>query len=254
MLAETSCAAGTTRADPAAVGAARSATCAGAMAAGAIRCPTGARSAVSNKEALLDAALVLRFNAGDEAAFGEIVARYREKIFVVALRCLRNHADAEEIAQDTFIRAYRGLADFRGDASLSTWIHLIALNLSRNRYWYFFRRHRHETDSLDCATGGEGKSSLADLVASDIADPAREAANREFFAHVTLCMGRLSVRQREILTLRNLLEHSYEEIADILGIGMGTVKSRIARARKDLRRLLAQTYPEFASGHPLSFH
>src|SRR5512132_1613034 len=110
-----------------------------------------ARAAASHQEAAHDAELVRRFNAGDEAAFVEIMTRYREKIFSVALALLRNRADAEEIAQDTFIRAHRGLARFRGDSSLATWLHRIAVNLARNRYWYFFRRRRHATLSLDCA-------------------------------------------------------------------------------------------------------
>ena len=110
-----------------------------------------ARAAASQQEAAHDAGLVRRFNAGDEAAFEEIMNRYREKIFSVALALLRNRADAEEIAQDTFIRAHRGLARFRGDSSLATWLHRIAVNLARNRYWYFFRRRRHATLSLDCA-------------------------------------------------------------------------------------------------------
>src|SRR5438105_3726280 len=110
-----------------------------------------ARAATSQQEAEHDAELVRRFNAGDEDAFVEIMTRYREKIFSVALALLRNRADAEEIAQDTFIRAHRGLARFRGDSSLATWLHRIAVNLARNRYWYFFRRRRHATLSLDCA-------------------------------------------------------------------------------------------------------
>jgi RNA polymerase sigma-70 factor (ECF subfamily) len=208
---------------------------------------------VSRQEALLDAALVRRFNAGDEDAFVEIVTRYRGKLFSIALRHLRNHADAEEIAQDTFIRAYRGLARFRGDSSLASWLHRIAFNLSRNRYSYFFHRHRHETCSFDCAPGDDNKVTFADLVASDVPDPAREAATREFFAHVTVCMGKLRAHQREILTLRNLLHYSYEEIAVTLGLSRGTVKSRITRARKNLRGLLAQTYAEVEPGASPSF-
>src|ERR1041385_5360198 len=81
-----------------------------------------ARAATSQQEAEHDAELVRRFNSGDEAAFVEIMSRYREKIFSVALALLRNRADAEEIAQDTFIRAHRGLNRFRGDSSLATWL------------------------------------------------------------------------------------------------------------------------------------
>src|SRR5581483_7928815 len=108
-------------------------------------------AAGGNRETQYDAALVQRFHAGDETAFVEIVTRYRAKMFSVAFSRLRNRADAEEIAQDTFIRAHRGLANFRGDSALATWLYRIALNLSRNRYWYHFRRSRHTTRSFDCA-------------------------------------------------------------------------------------------------------
>jgi RNA polymerase sigma-70 factor (ECF subfamily) len=205
-----------------------------------------ARSAASAQEAAHDALLVQRFNAGDEAAFVEIMNRYREKIFSVALALLRNRADAEEIAQDTFIRAHRGLGRFRGDSSLATWLHRIAVNLARNRYWYFFRRRRHATLSLDCALSEDSAATLADLVAADAPDPARDAATSEFSTLVAQCMERLDSRHREILTLRNLLNRSYDEIAQALGINVGTVKSRIARARENLRVLLAEACPEFA--------
>jgi RNA polymerase sigma-70 factor (ECF subfamily) len=145
------------------------------------------------------------------------------------------------------------LVRFRGDSSLASWLHRIALNLSRNRYRYFSRRGRRETRSFDCALSGDSEATFADLVTSDVPDPAREAANREFAAHVTVCMGKLSARQREILTLRNLLDHSYEEIAETLGLAVGTVKSRIARARDNLRALLAETYAGVAPGSAASF-
>ena len=98
------------------------------------------RAAASRQEALYDAELVRRFRDGDESAFVEIMTRYRRKILSIALALIRNRADAEEIAQDTFVRAHRGLAGFRGDSSLATWLFRIAVNLSRNRYRYFCRR------------------------------------------------------------------------------------------------------------------
>ena len=213
----------------------------------------GSHAATASPATTRDAELVRRFNAGDEDAFVEIVTRHREKMFSVALGHLRNHADAEEITQDVFIHAYRGLARFRGDSSLSTWLHCIAFNLSRNRYGYYFRRHRHETCSFDCTLSDDNDATFADLIASDIPDPAREAANREFLAHVTMCLGKLNARHREILTLRNLLDHSYEEIAATLGISLGTVKSRLARAREALRGLLDQTYAECEPSTSSSF-
>jgi RNA polymerase sigma-70 factor (ECF subfamily) len=203
------------------------------------------RAAAARREALHDRTLVRRFNAGDESAFNEIVGRYRQKLFGVALGLLHNHADAEEIAQDALIRAHRGLARFRGDSSLSAWLHCITLNLARNRYWYFYRRRRHATLSLDCAVSDGNPATFAELVASDVSGPAREATVREFAELVAACTARLGARAREILTLRNSLNHSYGEIARELGISVGTVKSRVARARSSLRVLLAQACPEF---------
>jgi RNA polymerase sigma-70 factor (ECF subfamily) len=196
-------------------------------------------------EAAIDDALVARFNGGDESAFIEIMERYRAKIFTVSLSLLRNHADAEEITQDTFIRAHRGLGNFRGDSSLATWLYRIAVNLARNRYWYFFRRRRQDSLSLDYALADDSDATFADLVADRAQDPAQETVVTEFSTLVDDCMGRLDARHREILTLRNVLNRSYEEIATALGINVGTVKSRIARARENLRTLLAETCPEF---------
>ena len=187
-----------------------------------------------------------RFNASDELAFVEIMNRYRDRIFSVAYSVLRNRADAEEVAQDAFVRAHRGLARFRGDSSLATWLHRTALNLARNRYWYFFRRRR-TTLSLDGELEPGGNATLADLVATDAAEPSRAAVSAEFSTLVGDCMEKLDARHREILTLRNLLNHSYQQIAAALGINVGTVKSRIARARSSLRALMAETCPEFAA-------
>jgi RNA polymerase sigma-70 factor (ECF subfamily) len=159
---------------------------------------------------------------------------------------LHNHADAEEITQDTFLRAHRNLPRFRGESSLATWLHRIAVNLARNRYWYFFRRRRHATLSLDCPIGEDGDSTLAELFAVDAPNPAQEASREEFSALVADCMAKLDAPHREILALRNLQNQSYEEIAQKLGINPGTVKSRIARARERLRARLAEACPEFA--------
>lgn len=206
-----------------------------------------ARTATASAEARYDAALVFRVNAGDETAFVEIITRYRDRTFSIAFSVLRNRADADEITQDTFIRAHRGLVRFRGDSSLATWMHRITLNLARNRYWYLFRRRQHLTRSLDSAFSDDNQATLASLVASDAPSPVRQAATSEFFELVTACMEQLDSAHREILRQRNILNWSYGEIARTLGISIGTVKSRIARARVKLRELLGQACPEFSS-------
>jgi RNA polymerase sigma-70 factor (ECF subfamily) len=191
--------------------------------------------------------LVRRFNGGDESAFLEMMRRYQDKIFNLSLRILKNRADAEEITQDTFIRAHRGLAKFRGDSSLITWLHRIAMNLARNRYWYYFRRKRQATLSLDYTFGENADSKFSDLFASEAPDPGREAVTSEFVSLVGQCMKKLDPVHLKPLTMRYALNSSYEEIAEALGLNVGTVKSRLSRAREHLREHLAQACPEFAS-------
>jgi RNA polymerase sigma-70 factor (ECF subfamily) len=205
-----------------------------------------ARATLRNQEALRDETLVRRFNNGDEEAFAEIVAFHRGRVFAVAFPLLRNHADADEIVQDTFVRAYRGLARFRGDAALGTWLHRIALNLSHNRYRYLFRRCHHTTQSIDSAFSDDNRETLASIIPSGAPSPVQEAEISEFSRLVAGCMERLTPGRREALMRRNSLNGSYGEIARALGINIGTVKSRIARARESLRSELSRECPEFA--------
>ncbi len=199
-----------------------------------------------NAEAIEDTDLVHRFNSGDESAFVEIMDRHKTRIYAAAMSLLRNRADAEEITQDTFIRAHRGLQKFRGDSSVATWLHRIAINLARNRYWYFFRRRRHSTLSLDATLGESGESTFSDLLSAADPDPSQETSRNEFVGTVESCMEKLHPSHRRILTMRSVLDQSYEEIAAALGINVGTVKSRIARARERLRMGLEEECPEFA--------
>lgn len=205
----------------------------------------------SRSEAALDSALVHRFVQGDETAFTEIMERHRGKIFAVAMSMLHCHGDAEEVTQDTFIRAYRGLANFRGDSSLATWLYRIAANLARNRYWFCFRRMRQATISLDRPVTLDRDGTFADLIAADVSDPAQESTHAEFVGMVSECLERLAPSHRDILMMRNGQQLSYHEIAAVLGINVGTVKSRIARARDHLRALLAARCPEFGAGDRL---
>lgn len=204
------------------------------------------QAAKSRLEAQYDAVLVRRFLGGDDSAFVEIATRYRSKLTGIAHEVLQNRADAEEIAQDALIRAHRGLVHFRGDSSLSSWLHRITLNLARNRYWYYFRRRQHLSVSLDTPLNGDSRATFADLLETDAAGPVRTVTTREFLGHIAAGMARLTAPAREILVLRNTLNHSYAEIAGELGINVGTVKSRVARARANLRQLLAKGCPEFS--------
>lgn len=204
--------------------------------------PNPTRVKEESAETRIDVELVSDYRAGNERAFVEIMTRYRAKIFSTTFALLGNYADAEEITQDTFIRAHRGLANFRGDSALATWLYRIAVNLSRNRYWYFFRRRRHDSFSLDCAVSPDSSATLGDFLADEGADPAQESVAREFTSLVDLCMESLAAPHREILTLRNCFHRSYDEIGRLLQINVGTVKSRIARARAELRELVGKAF------------
>lgn len=195
------------------------------------------------KLAHADADLVRRFVSGDENAFTEIVDRHRPKLLKVAYGHLKNQADAEEIVQDTFIRAHRGLSQFRGESSLATWLHRVTANLARNRYWYYRSRRKECWLSLHAPLGNDATSTFSDIIPDKEHDaPPREAMRTEFVEAVATCMEQLPADDREILKMRNVLNQSHEAIALTLGMGVGTVKSRIARARGELRTLMARSF------------
>ena len=185
-----------------------------------------------------DELLIQRIKQGETAAYNDMVDRYWDPIFSRVHSLLKNKQDAEEVTQDAFIRAHRGLENFRGDASFSTWLYQIATNLAHNRYWYWFRRKRDQSISLDQPIGDEGDMTLENVMPAEGESPAEAAVTQEFTDRVTECMTGLNDKHREVLLLRNVHNLSYEEIANQLQISVGTVKSRIARARESLRELM----------------
>lgn len=190
------------------------------------------------QEVALDRLLVDRFKGGDSTAFDQLVTRYWARIYAMTNQLLRNQQDAEEVTQDAFIRAHRGLSSFRGDSAFSTWLYQIATNLARNRYWYWWRRKRDKSISFDAPVSGDNETTLAELIPTEQETPEDATVTQEFVNRVSECMELLNEKHREILILRNVQNLSYEEIAEILGISVGTVKSRIARARESLREKL----------------
>lgn len=194
------------------------------------------------QEVAFDRTLVDRFKNGDQSAFDEMVSRYWDRIYSMVHQLLRNQQDAEEVTQDAFIRAHRGLANFRGDSAFSTWLYQIATNLARNRYWYWWRRKRDKSVSFDAPVSSENDMTLADIIPAEVESPDDITVNQEFVNRIGQGMEKLSSKHREILVLRNIKNLSYEEIASILGISVGTVKSRIARARESLRSKLGEDF------------
>lgn len=200
------------------------------------------RMSIKAQEVAMDRLLVERFKNGDESAFSEMMDRYWGRIYGLVNQMLRNQQDAEEVTQDAFVRAHRGLAKFRGDSAFSTWLYQIATNLARNRYWYWFRRKRDKTISFDQPIGDEDGGTLAEIFPAEIESPDDIAVTQEFTDRIAESMEQLNDKHREILVLRNVQDHSYEEIAQILDISVGTVKSRIARAREALRKEMGEDF------------
>ncbi len=197
---------------------------------------------MKTETAYQDNLLIERIKNGDNSAYEDIVSRYWDRIFARVFNLLKNQQDAEEVTQDAFIRAHRGLENFRGDASFSTWLYQIATNLAHNRYWYWFRRKRGSSVSLDQQISSEGDLTLQDVMPCEQENPSEAAVTNEFVDRVSECMTDLGDKHREVLVLRNVKNLSYEAIAKELNISVGTVKSRIARARENLRQLMGSDF------------
>ena len=189
-----------------------------------------------------DELLIERIKAGDMAAYNAMVIRHYDRIFSRVLQLLNNKQDAEEVTQDAFIRAHRGLENFRGEASFSTWLYQIATNLAHNRYWYWFRRKRDQSISLDQPQCDDGSLTLENVMPCVDENPAEAVVTQEFVDRVSACMQYLNDKHKEVLILRNVKNLTYDEIAQQLEISVGTVKSRIARARESLRGLLGEDF------------
>jgi RNA polymerase sigma-70 factor (ECF subfamily) len=170
-----------------------------------------------------DPGFVERLRAGDDGAFEALVRGYQHRVFGVAVRMLGNAAEAEEIAQETFVRAHRSLAEFRGDAKLSTWLYAIASRLCLNRLAAAERRF-----------GRQGEEALLRLpTVAGGADVVLERSELEAALHRAI--AELPDDRRIVVVLRDLEGLSYEDIARTLGLELGTVRSRLHRARMDLK-------------------
>jgi RNA polymerase sigma-70 factor (ECF subfamily) len=181
--------------------------------------------------------LVAQAQRGDDAAFEVLVERHQHRAVNVAYQLLRNEEDAVEVAQDAFVRIYRSLSGFRGECEFTTWLHQIVVNLARNRHRWWWRRGRQITESLD-APVETGDGAMAQQVAAPTEPADVELAKAEFARSLARKMAGLPAKFREVLVLRNVEGLSYEEIAVVLRCSVGTVKSRIARAREALREAM----------------
>ena len=176
-------------------------------------------------------ALVLRAQKGDSAAFEDIVRAHEATVYRLALRQLGSREDAEDAAQEVFLKAYTGLNSFRGDSKLSVWLYRITSNVCTDML-----RRRRETVSLS-QENEEGEPLQLELP-DERFDPVALAERKDLREQIGAALNALPPEAREILLLRELGGQSYDEIAAALDLDLGTVKSRIFRARKKLCALL----------------
>jgi len=184
--------------------------------------------------------LIADFKEGSRERFDELVAAYTQKLYRLAYGLLGNHHDAEEVVQESFVRAYRGLEHFRGDSSFETWMHRITVNLARNKFHWNRRRGEGMTVSLSEPYGPEDENDRdAELELPDTSySPDLLMQKAEMQKNVADGMNSLPESLREAMVLRHVKDMPYEEIAGILNCPVGTVKSRIARGRELLREYL----------------
>lgn len=191
----------------------------------------------STARSTAESEFIERLRAGEGAAFDLLVTRYSGDIYALLFRLTENAEEAGDLTQDTFLNALRSIKRFRGDSELKTWLFRIAINESRNRFRWWKRRRREKTVSLD-ASLGDSDISLHETLSGTSEDPEAAALRRERERALNEALNELPAIYREAVVLSDIEGLTYEEVASALNINIGTVKSRIARGREELRRRL----------------
>jgi RNA polymerase sigma-70 factor, ECF subfamily len=182
-----------------------------------------------------ESTLVARCAAGDQAACAELVAEHQRMVYQLAFHLLGNRDEALDLSQDVFMRVFRTLPHFRGQSQLRTWIYRIVVNQARNRQRWWRRRHRASQISLDQHLETHSEPSGNPQIAPD-----NVLAQKRLASQLRRALDALPFDQRSIVVLREIDGLSYDEIAFSLGVTLGTVKSRLTRARRALRDVLQE--------------
>ena len=192
-----------------------------------------------------EAALVAELRSGSEEAFAWLIAHYHQPIFSLLARTVRNQADAADLTQEVFVKVFRGIHGFHGESSLRTWIYRIALREASNQRRWWTRHQQHEIPIEQ--EMGEGDNGRPVLLKDTLVDPSESpydaALHEENRAYVEQALRRVPEPFRVALILRDIEGFSYEEVAAMQGVNLGTVKSRLVRGRAFLKVLLAAPKP-----------
>jgi RNA polymerase sigma-70 factor (ECF subfamily) len=185
-----------------------------------------------------DLRLVEGLRNAEDWAYEELITRFQQPVYSLALRLLTGQSEACDVAQEVFLKVFRNISSFRGHSSLKTWIYRITVNEAHNARRWFFRHRRREVD-LD--NQPDDSPNWKELIADEGRSPLEIAVDREQQVLVEAALERINPIFREAVALRDIADLSYDEIAQVLGVSLGTVKSRILRGREALREELAGT-------------
>lgn len=174
--------------------------------------------------------LVKQSQQGNTRAFEHLITMYQDKVYSLSYQLTGNRADAEDLAQNVFIKAYRSLPTFRNEANFGTWLYRITVNLSINE-----KRKKKPDVYLDNPVQTQ-EGEMPRMVASDTESPEEAYEKKEFRDMIQEALGELSTEHRAVLVLREMQDYSYDEIAVMLDCSLGTIKSRINRARQTLKK------------------
>ncbi|HYK37912.1 RNA polymerase sigma factor [Alloacidobacterium sp.] len=198
-----------------------------------------------------EADVVAELKAGSEEAFAWLISTYHQPIYSVIARMLQNPADAADVTQDVFVKVFRGIDGFHGESSLRTWLYRIALHEASNqRRWW--SRHCRQEVTIEAETGhsADGQAlCIKDTLVDENESPFDMAAHEEIRARVEAELREIPDPFRSVLVLRDIEGLTYEEIAEILNVQLGTVKSRLMRGRAQIKARLTP-FAEAAAKHP----
>ena len=186
-----------------------------------------------------DAALVKAFQAGNKASFDELVLRHKDRLFNLCFRFLGDYQEANDSAQEVFVKIYRSLKGFRLESAFSTWLYRIAVNTCKNKLKSSEYRHKKKMVHLDNPGTLEGNIGALEI-RDDTQSPLLELERKERLNLIRQAIASLPPAQKMVVVLRDIEELSYDDIANITGYSLGTVKSRLSRARLDLRKKLVK--------------
>jgi len=185
-----------------------------------------------------ESAIVEELKAGSDEAFERLIREFQQPIYSLVYRIVSDSADAADTTQDVFLKVFRGIKHFHGQSSLKTWIYRIALHEASNRRRWWFR-HKSKETTIEPAMRGDGQASgLRDTLTDDAESPFDHAMHEEVRARVEAELRQVAEPFRTAVILRDLEDMSYEEIAEITQVSLGTVKSRLTRGREALRQRL----------------